>query len=600
MSVQYILNSDYNTIKNEKLTQALEVSTSLKAPLHYVDDIALSKTLAGKLNVSSVVLATQLEAPIGVINTVNVEDLVPASGVDGTVDIAGAISSVSDTQSVLKNLKVNKLEAYTNGNGTAGQVLSLDSNLDLLWKNDANDVAQWSTFPAVQNVDLDYHELQNATVVTTEELNINGYNIVKGNSTHEPSLNSLIFSPPANYDYVSFGNSTNACNLELVGDGSIIVPSGSVQANSLKVLNPNGDHCGHFDNAGLRIYDTATASQLKFNLDEATSVARLPYINRDLNSCVIYVVPNTNVSGIENGTMEGPYNSIQTAVNWINSNHDNKYWTVSIAPGTYTDTFNIQYPNISFVGTGNSFFSATQTILTNQVSISVPVAYVGNLHGHQLSFENLYFNNTMNNNCVGDVCINIKNCYFYVNTTAYTDALLVSTQSRLRFIDCNVIGTNAINTSPLIDVRQGMVACSQTQFETAGNNACLSLSTNAVVDVIANCKFTSNKVGSTQPLVDITANVSGSYSFVNCGFVYANASTNACAGIYSHPSSGSNNVVVLYCSFYMTGLAAGPTNYCVRSSNSVVLYFSNNALVGYASLIQGSQGVSKFSMTAVS
>ena len=511
-----------------------------------------------------------------------------------------ASSDIDANSNGLTNLKSLTLDGAVAG--TEDQVLSVDASGNLKWKDDASgDVSQWATYTASQNVDMGNFEVQNASKVVATEVDVNEYTIVQGNSTTEPALKSLIINPPENYGYVSIGNSTNAGNVEIIGDGSFTAPNGGMRASYLTSWNvANSLDQNFMDSYGLTIKDTATATNDIFRLDAETSVARLPYINRDQNSLNVYVVNNTNLSGVQNGTIEAPFNSIKLAVDWVNANgNPSSTYTINIDNGSYSDTFSITHPNINFVGSSPNIYGATKTAILGLVAINVAGAS-GNLHGHQISFNNIQLTKTIYNYCSADVCINFKNCYFYVFDGAYDDTNITATDARVRFLDCFMKSTDALNpVDALIKMKVGMLAMNYTQLETAGNIPCLSLTGSAVVDVINMCKFTSNHSASTNPLVSITSTASGTYSFANCGFVYSNASTNACCAISNNNASGSNNIFVLYNSFYLVGLDGTAGNYCVKNTGGLVFYFSNNALVGTTSAIEGTLGVNKFSMLAV-
>lgn len=246
MSVQYILNNTYSYVENSKLNPALEVGSSLKAPIHYVEDLTISKTESGNMSLGApVVEATQIEAPIAIIDTINTEEIIPKSGEGGIVNLLGTaqISGIvspsiyvqgagttpevvvknsddatqiilsgngmfahgvscltavlggstvwgqeeaADGAITLKDINNNQTVFLNAGTGvvsaptlestkfsiptitpSASQVLaSLDNQGTLYWKDDnSGDVSQWSTFPAVQNVDMNNQSITSANSV---------------------------------------------------------------------------------------------------------------------------------------------------------------------------------------------------------------------------------------------------------------------------------------------------------------------------------------------------------------------------------------------------------------------------------------------------
>jgi len=160
MSVAWILDSNYSTIKNSKLNQALEVTTSLKAPVHYVSDLSISKNEAGNMEISAPVV----EAVIIQSDSVNTDSIF-TSALNPTIDTTDiTVNGNLDFSNINNLLNVNSMTVGT-GAGVENQVLSLDSNLNLVWKNDASsDVSQWSTYPAVSDVEVGINKVNFNTI----------------------------------------------------------------------------------------------------------------------------------------------------------------------------------------------------------------------------------------------------------------------------------------------------------------------------------------------------------------------------------------------------------------------------------------------------
>ena len=116
MSVAFILNPSYSYVENNRLNQALEVTESISAPIHYVEDLSISKTPAGNMSISApVVEATQLQAPIAVLDSVSTETLIPLSGVGGDIDVDGNIDLNNNDIRNVNDITCNTLN-YTNLN----------------------------------------------------------------------------------------------------------------------------------------------------------------------------------------------------------------------------------------------------------------------------------------------------------------------------------------------------------------------------------------------------------------------------------------------------------------------------------------------------
>lgn len=222
---------------------------NISAPIHLVDGIPITKSGANLLlgnsdNATAECLElqvdTQLSAPLALIDSINIQEIIPRAGsgtdilVDGNFDLQN------------NNLKnVNSL-TVSNGAGLENQVLSLDSSLNLLWKNDAvADVSQWATYDAVADVNLNNNSITNVNTISYQNANLQNsakdaqFTLTYGNSTAEPSLPAIVYTAPELYSYLSLTN----MNLELGGDCGVVIPNGTIQTKFLQ--DPVG--AGAFD-----------------------------------------------------------------------------------------------------------------------------------------------------------------------------------------------------------------------------------------------------------------------------------------------------------------------------------------------------------------
>jgi hypothetical protein len=149
-------------------------NVSVKAPVHLVDNIPISKNndnlKLGDQNNSVVEclelqVGTQLNAPIGVLDQLNTGTILPLSQDDPWVSFN---ANLYLDNKILSNVK--RLTIEDGVLGQENQVLSVNALGDLKWKTDDNDVAQWSSFPATENVDLDNNDLVNTNLVNCNQL----------------------------------------------------------------------------------------------------------------------------------------------------------------------------------------------------------------------------------------------------------------------------------------------------------------------------------------------------------------------------------------------------------------------------------------------
>jgi hypothetical protein len=158
MSVAFILNPGYNTInnvhhtfwdqdgdaiKNSSLNQALEVSTSVKAPVHVVGDTHTISSTAGGI----ITDAPQFEIPIVIASQVNTDTILPNLSTTG-------ISVQADL--VLDDTTITGVSELTCG---TLHYTTLDPAIV------PGDASAWSTFPATEDVNFDLNNLSNVGVI---------------------------------------------------------------------------------------------------------------------------------------------------------------------------------------------------------------------------------------------------------------------------------------------------------------------------------------------------------------------------------------------------------------------------------------------------
>ena len=140
----------------------------------------------------------------------------------------------------------------------------------------------------------------------------------------------------------------------------------------------------------------------------------------------------------------------------------------------------------------------------------------------------------------------------------------------------------------------------------------MRLSGTASCDSINNSKFENSNTATVtaEPIVKITANVSGTYTFSNCAFIYSNngnksANLNA-SGILNANGTGNNTVISLYNTFLLAGTDR-LINYAIQDLNHtnpailmICLYFMSGAIPNTAFAIRGNNNQTKFQLEPVS
>ena len=190
MSVAFILKPGYNTInnihhdfwnqdldniKNTSLNQELEVTTSVKAPIHVVGDThTISATADGIITD-----APQFEIPIVISSQVNTDTLLPNLSTTG-------ISVQADL--VLDDTTITGVSELTCG---TLHYTTLDPAIP-------SDASAWSTFPATQAVDMALQDLSNCSYLDVKPTG-NGLGMVIQNTLLDP-VSSAAFVLQTNGD----------------------------------------------------------------------------------------------------------------------------------------------------------------------------------------------------------------------------------------------------------------------------------------------------------------------------------------------------------------------------------------------------------------
>jgi hypothetical protein len=220
---------------------------------------------------------------------------------------------------------------------------------------------------------------------------------------------------------------------------------------------------------------------------------------------------------------------------------------------------------------------------------------------------------TVNYSSSYDGMLNIENCYLYTNDDEEGYAIRfnpVSPDGRLRITNSLIVSGGVDGVEPLINIfKASSLTMNNCQLTAKGLQTCLRFSETATCDTINYCKFTNTNTSASVPaLCEVVSTNSGLYTWANCGFVYS-SSTNKSAnvnasGILSNPSSGNPNIVSIYNSFFLAG-TVNPQNHVIQdlktgtANQYICVFFSNNASLGNANGIRGTNNTNKFQLQNV-
>jgi hypothetical protein len=179
---------------------------------------------------------------------------------------------------------------------------------------------------------------------------------------------------------------------------------------------------------------------------------------------------------------------------------------------------------------------------------------------------------------------------------------------RLSLFNCRVTNQSTTGSQPTIHISKGMLKMQLCEVSGSSNVNILKIDGSARLDSIVLSTFTSNTTSQTAAAIVELSSTGTTYTFNNCAFVYGSsvnksASTNSC-GILCSSQTNQATLILSYNSFFLLGTSQ-QSNYVVQDSNfgnarqSIILFFSNNASVGNASVLRGTAGVSKISLQSV-
>lgn len=589
MSVAYLLNSTYSNIKNEKLDQNLVVSGSLKAPLHRVgENVELTENESGNLNINApVVECTQIEAPIAVIESiVGLQEL----------ELAGST-------------------------GLEGQVLGLDSGLNLAWLENPS-ASNWSAYPATSNVDLDNNDLDNVKELNTIELNVQNpdktqkfnlqYQDAAFLEADQPALK--LNNPNFQYAYLEASNiwASNSVSSQAFAcyDGT----TGSSLPNAeLSVLNGYQFYVKDQSSSNRCVWiqgdNNALTSQTQCEVQGFGSVSCSKLLPNFKLQQDYFVSPNGDDTN-GNGSIENPYQTIQACINQCESLtlNDNLYRYIHICGGDYSNENLTITKKVFLIGEGKNRDSSGVGCSVGNISLSLD-SNPNDMFNNQVCLSGLLIKSITDvNSSVQFVC-NVVNSYIYNNNSdgrAINFSNTAMSDCRLWLENVNILTDNnsgsAVN--PTIEINKGMLRMNIVNINSKGNQNILKLGGTSRVDNIVMTSFGSQTNSTTaKAIVEISSTSTSVFSFANCSFSYSNsanksASATSCAILCSN-SSVPTTLILAYNSFALAGTTN--LNYVVNYTTvqNLTLFFSNLATLTNASAINGTNGVSKFSLQAV-
>jgi len=544
-------------------------------------------------------VGTQISSPLGVISSINTGLLVPSTGTTGTLELTGNLDL---TGNMIKNLGRLSLGA-SGATGLQGQVLSVGATGYLEWKTDANDVANWSNYQAVSEVNINNNDISNANIITT-------FNLTCSSLGCTGQIDAV--------DYNGQGQFSNKGNFQIVNSNDILVMVCDAEGNSF--YSSSKASWGGFSQMTL-INPTDEFFTLSAGVSGYAKLNKpLDMDNNAIINCPSVVIPYdytfyVSKSGNDNnnGSQGQPFLTIQKAINEVETltTSNNEYYFINVMGGSYNENLTITK---KMVITGQAQSPAGANVnnaINGNISINVN-SNASSLFNNFVILQGLLITGKVSFTSSEDSGLVLNNSYIYTNDDADGCGLLFSptaTNSRLRLWNSQIISSGVNGLNPLLSITKGSSCIlNNCYFSGKGLQPCLQFSGNATCDTITNIKFENgNTSASVEPLVKITN--SGTFSFNQCAFFYASAtnkSANASAsGILCNSVSGNPNVLCVYSTFYLLG--TNNSNFAIQDlqhgtapTQMLCLYYMNGANIGNAFSIRGNQNQTKFQLQVVS
>ncbi len=583
----------FNTSNIQSDTYTATVSVS--APTHNVGVCTLSADVDNNLVLTN---APEFQA-----------DLLRSDYVVSTVSVTTPLI-VGDVgfPVTVQNLKTVTLNS---GAGTVGQVLALDSALDLVWADDANTPQGLASVLATSN-DADAGAITNLAVL--------GLTSGAGTAGQVLALDSslnLVWKDDA---------------ISVTPPISAVLTAGD-DAGALSITNLNNCQSQIFTTTQNGINWTLNTNPSTQNLDVLTTGSGL--INLGSNSMTTsgqvsaglligkkpsydyWVSPNgNNIDAINNGgSLENPFQTITACLSYVEglTQIDNIYRTIHVLNGNYNEDLQID-TKVYLKGNGVTGQSASVgCVISGNINVLV-ASNPTDMFNNGVYISGFLISGKVTNNSTVPAILSLENCYIYTADDASGQGLVhqpTSSDSRLKLWNTQVISGGKNGISPLIEVSSvGQVSMNYCNVSAKGNQNCLLLSGTATCDSINLCKFEcSSPSASVQAIAKITANVSGTYTFSNCGFIYSSATSKSAnqnaSGILNQNSTGNNTVITLYNTFLLAGTTRND-NFAVQDLNHtsptqmICLYGNSGASPNNAFAIHGTNNTNKFQFEIVS
>jgi cytoskeletal protein CcmA (bactofilin family) len=464
------------------------------------------------------------------------------------------------------------------------------------------DVADWSTFPAIQTVDMsgnslikvnDISIIPGATILGTGALtlDVSGDFTVLTDGGGEINISSgaagdiIITAAGAGNDLTLIGDTAS---LTGAVDTNVTAITGSVVLNaataiSLQAAVTVGTTLAPHDisvNGGITVTADVVSSQGTDNYSLNTIGALVGGIPSGFRDATEFYVSFDGDDTTGLGSILSPYRTIQKAITQAELNSSAlQVCVINVASGLYPENLTF---NVGFITLNGSLQSQNgNEVCEITGSISINVSGADNLFVRQISFQG--FNITcgqtqsVTDTSTAAHTVSFQDCRVFANSVFFNSTTTAS-DMRLYIANTEINQTNAAFGGSVITTNKGLLDFERMDMALTGNCKAITIGGTSVLNRFSLSTLEStNAAAILQPILAITSTTTSAHSLGNVAFTFSSAVAKTNSDAIFINSGINTAMIMLNCVFTLAGTASS-SNFCVGydGSGSPTLVGVNN------------------------
>lgn len=248
-----LVDSDLDMANDGSILNLLKLDTAVNAVipnkllgtdedgnLLYKDSLWSTEPATSTVNLDGNAITNGGAIGAGSINVTSVSTLSLNEPVNNIISVTADLD-LNSTQTLKSVLS---LTTASNVSGTEGQVLSADASGFLVWADSSADASTWSTFPATQDVDMDFNSLTDVQLLQAREGEVTGienFTYIDNLGTNIDVQCDLTIADTKSLITSNIKSLTQASNDPvLVSSNLAVAPTFLVQTDGIKSQTPSG------------------------------------------------------------------------------------------------------------------------------------------------------------------------------------------------------------------------------------------------------------------------------------------------------------------------------------------------------------------------